>query len=154
MAKDKRNKAKEIAAKQKKEKRTIITKRMELSEEDSIKFWTVYDKHMPIREEIRIDFIELKKENAKKATIERGIAMLQQRTDIKQRDLDFEISFNKDMTEIITAQKMVMLYRMEDAYRKKMAQQRKRKKSQERIANKRVIQNKNANARTNGIPTE
>ncbi|NQY67813.1 MAG: hypothetical protein HRT72_08845 [Flavobacteriales bacterium] len=113
-------------------KRKIMTKRLELSSEDSIKFWVIGDTYIERSKSIRSQIRELRKERAREVSDERGIEMLNQRLSLKEAEVRYEKEFSNELLGVISAKKVVIYFRMEESYTKRTAQRKKKQNAQQR----------------------
>ena len=109
-----------------------MTKRLELSSEDSIKFWVIGDTYIERSKSIRSQIRELRKERAREVSDERGIEMLNQRLSLKEAEVRYEKEFSNELLWLISAKKVVIYFRMEESYTKRTAQRKKKQNAQQR----------------------
>ena len=103
-------------------KRAFITQKLNLSVEESEKFWPIYNeyetKKNTINRERKQNRRELKNsENLSDAEVAK---LIDKRFDVKQKDLNLEKEYNTKFQTVLPAKKVVKLQRAEEQFKKEV----------------------------------
>jgi hypothetical protein len=97
-----------------------ITDRLDLSPEEAQKFWPVYNNHQEAVEEQHQVLREAFPSSEEALTDEEALAFIETLEKHEQKMLDLKKDFHKALKEVISPQKIVLLFETEKRFREEL----------------------------------
>lgn len=97
-----------------------ITDRLDLTPEEAQKFWPVYNKHEEAVEAERGSLWETPPPRESDLTDEEATAFIEKMEKHEQKMLDLKINFHKELKEVISPKKIVLLIQTEKRFREEL----------------------------------
>jgi hypothetical protein len=97
-----------------------ITDRLDLSPEEAQKFWPVYNKHEEAIEAERKAMRENPPPRESDLTDDEATAFIEKMENHEQKMLDLKINFHKELKEVISPKKIVLLIQTEKRFREEL----------------------------------
>lgn len=96
----------------------FITERLQLTENEAEKFWPVYREYEEERKALKGDMVF--KGGKEEFTEEDAEKMLDNMVTMKSREVDLQKKYNKKFKSVLSAKKVVKLYKAEKEFKSKM----------------------------------
>ena len=103
-------------------KRAFITQKLNLSVEESEKFWPIYNEYETKKNTINRERKQNRKElkNSENLSDAEVAKLIDKRFDVKQKDLNLEKEYNTKFQTVLPAKKVVKLQRAEEQFKKEV----------------------------------
>ena len=103
-------------------KRAFITQKLNLSVEESEKFWPIYNEYETKKNTINRERKQNRKElkNSENLSDAEVAKLIDKRFDVKQKDLNLEKEYNTKFQSVLPAKKVVKLQRAEEQFKKEV----------------------------------
>lgn len=96
----------------------LITERLELTPDQAEKFWPIYHEFSKQQREIRDEFRQMRKvHNPSTSSEKENREILDKGLEMKQRQLNLERDFTKNVEGVISTQQIIRLRKAEDDFR-------------------------------------
>lgn len=115
----------------------MITTRLNLTEEQAPKFWTIYNDYRAKKKDMRGSFRKLKMRNVSASASDDEIrADLKEMMSLKQKEVDMENDYIKQLLKVISARQIAELYKTEHQFTKMLLEKLENKPKDSKVTGK------------------